>query len=432
MYALEFQSQDGLRIVRALSTANEELARWDELEQTPEADVPTLTQRSPTDVVVDRNQSDAPLIRAHEAFDQYRYQEASRILDGALAEQPDQPLLSFLLAWACEQELDEIPDAPRRRQRALETVIRSEADDLIALVTDGNFPSADQGELLRLLTEAARRRPSLVVLDGIVKLSLQQQERLRALDALQSALTMPGGATVQRRLLLVDLLLTLDRVEESHRVADELVSDHSDLAVLAELGDTFGKYDVQSTADEYFQRAIQRAGQDPRTKRALLIRQARWHERGPRWRLLAEAAELMPRSDATWASQIRQIISEAQTADDADVLGELAAKTRRPEYRVQLLLQQAELTDDANEADAIYRLLLESGTVDVNDELSILRRLRAIGRPESVVSHLEGRLRRGHNMNKSRIMTLASAYNAVGKTALAQRAKSEANERPTQ
>ena len=429
-YRLEFSQHDGMSTIKALDADGDELQRWEVIETAPQADVPAVDEHRPQDLVVNRRDRDDVLLRIHRELEQYRYQEAMTLIDTALEQQPGQALLNFLLAWTCEQGRDFIPDAVSREQEALAVVIRSEAEDLIVLIQAGNFPSADQDELLAVLKETAQTSRSVAILEAIVELSLLQNDNSDALVYQTRILDLAGEATLRRRLRQIDLLAANGRLAEARESATTLSTEDSSVITLAELGDLFGKHRDLSAADAYFARALELADMNRALQSALMLRQANWHQGAPRWRLLVKVADRTGEKKTEWNSPLQSILREA-TIDDANVMGELAESVSTPAIEARLLEQQARLTDDPALAAEICRQLLENRRASESSENWMLRRIAEAGDHAFVISFFENRLRNGRRLPHQDLSQLADSYEAVGNTDFALRARRDENQKST-
>jgi hypothetical protein len=174
--------------------------------------------------------------------------------------------------------------------------------------------------------------------------------------------------------------------------------------------------------DGLLAQALAGQGLTPEHRYHLLWRRARLHSGITRWRMLLEAASLMPpdspqrrESTAAWKAELNQPM-HAQSA------GTLADETGDGPLRAELLMRQAELTVDPAAAADIAWSVFQSGELPDDRFAWATRRWTEAGQDDRVIRASERWLRLGKELPPTVAGALADAYRGADRLHDARRA----------
>ncbi len=427
-FRLRFEAQDS---VIAENANDREIERWELTARAPDAVVPELAAEWDGYVIDDSRAPRSAYRDARDALQNYEYERAAEVLARELQDQPGQPLLNLLLAWATE--FGAPPEGrPGRQRAALEHVVRSGAADLVRLIMPQNFSGLTDREFYALLQEQPSERRAADNWDQLTDLALALGREAETLAHVEQAIRLtPAGddtSLVRRKLVRIDALLSLGRFDDAGAGAEQLLTAHGkEWSRLARLADLFATWDRMPDSNRFFEQALeeQLSSQD---RRQVLTRQARWHRGARRWQLVLQAADLAPAGGYDRVSLIGNVIHEMQAPDDAVTAGELAAEFTAPDISTQLRIRQAELTANRGEAADIALDLYDTNRLPADHARWLLDMLAAGRRHGSIASILEDRLRRGEALSDDVLTKLADAYSALDRPTDARRAASQTRE----
>lgn len=413
-----------LRSVVARDPDGKELERWELIADETPRPIPALKDGWGLALVVDLNDLESLYEKARQALIRADYADARRNLTEALARQPGQPLLNLLLAWCGEFEGPADDARKQATQAALQQVLASPADDLIAILTATNFPSLGDAGLYQLLRSIPAERRS-----GEVWMQLAEHEREvsrypEAQSSVERSLAMGTypAERIRRRILWIDLLLRNNKLEDAATAAKQL--DGATEAQLLQLAALFASAGMHDIDDSLFERVRQQTQLTGIDLSLLLSQRANQYPKGKnRWRLLLEAHAVTPEESFYGRNYLLEmVIDEAETNDDAMILRELASMQKVESVRTRLRLTEADLLDDRKAAGEIVLELMQAGRVPEQHFYWSLKVLEEAGRSAEIVNIVEGRLRKGRPIDLRTQLVLRDAYAKLGRDADAQRA----------
>ena len=416
----QFELQIDLKSVVAVDPKGQELERWELIADEVLKPIPALPDGWGDWQMVDVSAKETAYLRVREFLRQGAYEDAIQELQQALREQPNQPLLNFLLAW-CGEFAGTSDDASTRMTRAaLGRVATSDASDLIRMITPANFRSVNSNGVLLSIPEERRSGEVWTMLAE----SMQNVKKIQvALTFVNRALQFPAdpGTLMRRQLLKIELLLQTNQLQE----ADESLKALSDLSdtQLTRMADLFARFGRHDIADGLFDRVRQRSKATGVLKAQLLGQHALHCQNGRRrWELFLQAAAASPPNSGSRQHYLNQILEEADESEHANLIGELAATQKDASIGTLLRIRQAELSPDRKQAGQIVMDLLQAGQISPGRFLWALQILNGANRSEDIVGLVEARLRIGEAQELGVKLILREAYSTLGREVDARRA----------
>ena len=197
------------------------------------------------------------------------------------------------------------------------------------------------------------------------------------------------------------------------------------------MAELLAKYGQRPAADELFVRALAAKDLAPQRRFALMSRRAVIHEGQERWRMLMDAAELVPIDSPGREQCLEMILADLNQPGQAEVAGQLAARTHDPRLRAGLMLRQADLSESVEaEADLDWQVY-QAGQLPPDRFSSAYVAWNQANRPERVIEAAQRQLRSGKPLlGPTELRELEAAYRAVGCDRDAQRAATSDPEPP--
>jgi len=364
--------------------------------------------------------------RALAAMWKYRWDEALGQLEAAEKEHPKHPLLLLLRAWCYEHKLSD--DRPQEVVAALSRVAATGATPLVRFIAEGHFSRLTVAERYEILSQIPPKKLAGTIGDHVVRAAVAAGKPQQAREHAEAVLAAGSddGLLFQRERTRVELLLRLDRDDEARsRARDWAGRDAATPDQLAAMAELLAEHDCRKDAEALFSRALSSRGPageelSPVERFDLMCRRANVQQDVARWRTLVEAAALMP-SDSPQRRQCLEVFSqELFEPSHAEVAATLAAETKIPDLRRELLLQQALLTEDDRAAGDLFWKVHQAGRLPENWFLDACHRWHLAEQHQRVIEAWEQRLRSGKF--PPMLFRLEAAYNALDRPRDARRA----------
>ena len=352
---LQFELKFDSKSVVAIDPKGNELERWELISDQPPIAILALQDGWGESLVVDMSVPNSPYQKARDLLQAADYEMAMRALQEALTEKPNQPLLSFLLAWCCSFTDTDAANL-RLMKSCLQHVAMSDAHDLVRLVTPVNFPSAGTMSVLLSIPEDRRSAEVWTLLAETTRIAEKPQ---LALTFLNRALKLSSDLAATRRgkLLQVELLLQTNQLPlaiDAQKSMTDLTD--SQIIYLANLFARSGEYEI---ADLLFERFRQQAKPAGIILAQLLGQQAEYCQQPRRRReLLLQAATLSPPQHEIRTKFLTDLFERTDGDEDARQLGELAQMQQDVSIQTRLRMRQAELLQDREQAGQIVMDLI--------------------------------------------------------------------------
>jgi hypothetical protein len=406
-----------------------EMARWELVESTAAAgEIPALTdgwsRYLHLDRRADRPAIDAPLVEALTAVREFDWAKASEQLS-LLPDGARHPLVQLLQAWCLEN--DRRLGTHDRLVGHLLEVAQSDAPDLLRFVAEGNFPSLTGGERYAILSLQPNATRTAQDYDRLAEAAVAAGKPQDALRHVEAALSRGGadGREGHRRRRCVELLLRLNLASDAVAAAQQWAAGTAhpphELASMAEL---LASHAQQEPAEQLFNRAIEADSLAAEDQYALLRRWAIARQGVSRCEKLLEAAALKPSDSRERRECVDLLRRELATAVQADIAGQLAAKTTDAELAAELVFRQAELTPDASQAAALLWGIHEAKRLDAARLAWACQTWNLAGQGAHVIQACEAELRAGRRLTLATAAELAVAYRAEHRELDAKRAGS--------
>jgi hypothetical protein len=406
-----------------------ELARWEQVDSIAAAgDIPALTEPWNGYVHLDRRAArpavDAALSEALTALREFDWAKASEQLS-LLPDGARHPLVQLLQAWCLEN--DRRLGTHDRLVGHLLEVAQSDAPDLLRFVAEGNFPSLTGGERYAILSLQPNATRTAQDYDRLAEAAVAAGKPQDALRHVEAALSRGGadGREGQRRRRCVELLLRLNRASDAVAAAQLWAAgirrQPHELASMAEL---LASHAQQEPTEQLFGKALADGELSALDRYTLLRRWAAIRTGAARCEKLLEAAALKPSGSRERRECVDLLRRELATAVQADIAGQLAAKTADVELAAELVVRQAELTPDVSQAAVLLGKLYEAGRLDAARLAWACQTWNLAGQEARVIGVCEAELRAGRRLSPATAAELAVAYRAEHRERDAKRAGS--------
>jgi hypothetical protein len=403
------------------------LARWELLESHAGVqEIPELTAGWEGYLSLDRRFErpavDQAFHRALEAMHKHEWPAALHELTEAAKSHPRHPLLLLLTAWCYEH--DRRLGSHGQLVAALREVARSDAVSLLRFIGEENFSWLEPKELYEVLSLAPRSKRSAVDWDHLAAAATEAGRLEEAAEHAQAALEAGArdGRQFPRTRVYVELLLKLRRTEAATQAAKrwaaaaQVTPDQ-----LAAMGELLAGYGCP-VGDGLLAQALAGQGLAPEHRYNLLWRRARLHSGITRWRMLLEAASLMPPDSPQRRESTAALKGELSQPMHAESAGTLADETDDAPLRAELLVRQAELTADPADAADIAWKVFQSGELPDGRVSWATRRWSEAGQDDRVIRASERRLRLGKELPPTVAEALEDAYRGADRLQDAHRA----------
>ncbi|MEI8384294.1 MAG: hypothetical protein WCJ09_29575 [Planctomycetota bacterium] len=421
------QTQFELRIeprqVVAVDAQGAELERWELLADDAPEPIPALNEGWQAITLVTIGDPNSPYTQARQALRQADTDKARKLLTDAIKEQPQQPLLHFLLAWVEEFSGKKDPASLQVRRSALETVAASSAVDLVRMITLANFPALGETRIFEILQSIPDDRRTAEALFTLAEQARDLGRLEEATSYAERALTLEKrqAERTQCQILQIELLLRrqqLQRAEEIEKTLTDLTDEQ-----LSDLARLFADAKAFDVTDRCYDQLRQRTKLTGHALARQFELQAELYPPGKRrWELLAAAQSALPKSEGHIRRFIGHIIAEAVNPEDAAIINGLAAAQKNEKVRNELKLLEARLEEDAKRAsDIIYEFEMAQG-IPSDQFFWALQKLENGNRPADVVKVIETRIKRGEQLEPGVALILREAYSRLGRDDDAQRA----------
>jgi len=413
--------------VAAVDPQGQELERWELAVDEPAQPIAALDDFGQRRVVVRVADEQDGLAVARAALRANDYAAAVAAFRKLKQQQPDQPLINFLLAWSLELSHRLSASDQAEQRAALVKVVQSDAADLLPWLNPAFFPSLGSAGLLQLLLEIPAQERSLVACDQIAELAMTSRREREALPAIARALELdPNGPQVSpRRLRQIECLLRLHDAAAAQQVAQPARDAATSTTAHCEIADLFYRYDQPELAAVWYQQALAEENLPDDERAQLLARQALWLTGESRWRKLFEAQQFVSDKSRDGELYLSTLLQEVASPAQAKFLMQLADAAQKPRPRRGLLVRAAEITDDPQLAAKLAYDLFQERELPRGRMPWMISKLLDAGRGKDVVPLLELRLRQGDPLDKTLLNYLANGYRQLGRLVDAQRASTQ-------
>jgi tetratricopeptide (TPR) repeat protein len=407
-----------------------ELVRWELIEAKAEGGViPELTSgwdgyihldcRAPRPIL------DAPFVEAVTALRESHWDRAAELLQRLPEETERHPLVRLLRAWCIEH--DEGLGSRSLLATLLRTAAQDDAPEVLRFIAEGNFRSLSDAARYALMTSQPEPSRTGDDYDRLAHVATGLGKLPEALACIDVALKRgEGDAQVPaRQRLRIELLLRLGRTTEAVADAERWLTPGraatEDVATVAEL---FAAHAQPATAERLFHAALADRRLTAEQRYGLLLRAAAARQGSERCRALLEAASLQPPGSSGRTACLQQLRQELATPAHAGIAAQLMAYTEDAELIAELLVREAELTQDKNRAGDLAWQVYESGRLGDTRLDWACRLWQQAGQAERVIRTCEAALRAGRSLRSTTQDALAQAYRESGRPSDARRAAS--------
>ena len=419
----QFELRFEPRQVVAIDAQGAELERWELLADDAPQPIPALHEGWQAITLVTIDDANSPYTQARQALRQADTDKARKLLTDALKEQPQQPLLHFLLAWVEEFSGQKDPASLQVRNSALETVVASSAVDLVRMITLANFPALGETRIFEILQSIPDDRRTAEALFTLAEQARDLGRLEEATSFVEKSLALEKRSTerTQCQILQIELLLRRQQLQRAAEI-EKTLTDLTDEQLL-DLARLFADAKAFDVTDRCYDQLRQRTKLTGLALARQFELQAELYPPGKRrWELLATAQTSVPKSERRIRHFIDYIIAEAVNPEDAPIINGLAAAQKNEKIRIELKLLEARLEEDAKRAsDIIYELEMAHG-IPSDQFFWALQKLENGNRPADVVSVVETRIKRGEQLEPGVALILREAYSSLGRDDDAQRA----------
>jgi len=418
--AFEQNAAGEIVLVTARSPEGKLLEEWKRIGQSAEVDIPAVDEHPPRDLLVRHDAILSPFLRIDAALRKFDYPMAATLLSQQLEQQPDQPLLNFLLARVCEYQANLIPNQKVRQREAIERVVRSQANSLIQMLVKTPFQQLDDLDLFAILNSIPPERQGLGTRDALTQYYVKAGQLAPALQELEAALSLPDGQTESRQLQKIELLLKTGKSEPARQAAEQMIHNQANSHLLAALGNLFLNEKQLNSARDLFTLALGQTS-DKYELSTLYARRARCLTGIERWNDLLAAAEANPGRMPEENPFLETLLSETQTEADQASLKELEAAARNPTIKLALKIRQIELMRVNAAAAQLCLELLESNQMPIRKKPWAYQRMISGGQSQTLIQILEDKLRRHQELDTFERQGLIKAYRTLNRPQDARR-----------
>jgi len=240
-----------------------------------------------------------------------------------------------------------------------------------------------------------------------------------------------GRRRFERHRAVVGLLLRLERADEAEetarRWAGEAGPTPEQLATMAEL---LARHGRQAAAEKLFDAAFRAEDLSSERRYGLLCRRAAIAKGQPRWKLLLEAAKIVPVGSPGRRHCLDLVGAELTDRSQAEVATQLAAGTDDPELKAALLLVEARWHVDVKRRAEAYWRAYKLDRLPEDRAAWACSVWNGAGEPQRVIEFAEAKLRSGQPLYRALAVELEAAYRALGRERDALRAASGDPEPP--
>jgi hypothetical protein len=236
----------------------------------------------------------------------------------------------------------------------------------------------------------------------------------------------------ERTRWLVELLLQTGHAEEAMTVAEE-DGERQEITPeeVATLAETLHKGGAKASAAKMMRELLSRPELTGERRHRLLIRRAGLEQGMVRWRTIIEAIDVLPPGSAQRQASVDLILAELKNPDQIEQAGLLAESTKDKQAQADLLLRQADLyvlRSNARAAAEVGWSLYAERRLPADRFNWLVERLRAAHENGLLIQFVEDGLRHKKALSNSQLDALAAAYNALGRPADAERARTNPRE----
>ncbi|HEY2251091.1 MAG TPA: hypothetical protein VGH74_08525, partial [Planctomycetaceae bacterium] len=279
------------RTVIAEDESNREIERWELVSYSRlESDIPALADGWKADLMIDVRDQDLvivpPALRMLQAVRLRDWKVADTAISAALADQPGQPFLLLVKAWALSQRQG---NHAAEFVNLLHQVAGSGRGDLLEPISEASFAvlGGDAIYDILLAQPVERRRPR--DWDQLARNAVRTGRAREAVGHLKEALrqTVAAPENFERTRWLVELLLQTGHAEEAMTVAEE-DGERQEITPeeVATLAETLHKGGAKASAAKMMRELLSRPELTGERRHRLLIRRAGLEEGMVRWRTI--------------------------------------------------------------------------------------------------------------------------------------------------
>ena len=375
---------------------------------------------------------DRPVREALEAIGRSDWPTAISRLGEATKIQPRHPLLLLLTAWCHDRD----PRSDHREQVVvlLKETARRGSSLLTRFVAEGNFRSLSSAERYAvLMSQPIEHLKSAADWDCLARAATEVGKLDEALEHARAAVSRGGDSRqFERRYVVVELLLRLEKAGEAVEMAKQWAADAKPtFEALATMAELLAKYGRRPTADELLVRALATKNLAPLQRFGLMCRRAVIHDGQERWRMLMDAAEIVPTDSPGRRQCLEMILADVNAPSQAEVAGQLAGQTQDPRFKAGLLLRQADLSESLQTRADLDWQVYQAGQLPQDRFYSAYALWNHTKQHKRVIEAAEERLRSGKPLaRQTELQELEMAYRAVGRHHDAARAATSDPEPP--
>ncbi len=418
----QFELRFEPRQVVAVDPQGAVLERWELLADDAPQPIPALNEGWQAITLVTIGDPTSTYTQARQALKQADAETARKLLTDSIKEQPQQPLLHFLLAWVDEFSDQKSPANLEARKSALRVVAASSAGDLIRSITRANFPSlGEKGfvAILQMIPEEHRPAQAFFALAEHTRDSGHIEQALGFVDHALRLENRPAERT-RIQILQIELLLRSQQLQRAMEIEKSLTDLTDDQ--LIEVARLFALAKADDVTDRCYNQLRQRTEPSGLALAYLFEDQAELYPHGKRrWELLLAAHAAVPKSERHVRRFIDRVLDEAK---DTAIINSLAADQKEKKVRYELKMLEAKLEKDEKRVADLVDEIETSHGIQSDRVAWALHKLQAADRPLQIVNMLEARIKRGEQLEPVMGLILAKAYQNLGRDTDAQRAAS--------
>jgi len=412
------------------------LARWDRVEH--DAAPPPLRPLDEFGGMVrfdrrgDEPAVDPELFHAVEAIKRRDWAAASRGLARLAARFPRNALVALLRAWCYDNDATLGP----REERLAELTDAAEGarPAFFRWLREGHLrwlSPAERYALLRRQSESLRTPADHDALAEAAVAAGNTHEALAHVEAAIRSGPAKQPERFRRERRRVELLVELGRADDVVAAAEQWSSrGDAKAAELVAMAVLVARAERPETADALLRRALSSGQLSSDERPAAIMRRADLQEGLKRWKLIVEAASLLPEDSSARRAWVEALLAELSHPAHAEAAAGLATATDDPSLQVELRVRQAELCSDARQSGQVVWELFKAGRLPP-DRLSWAAGLwNQAGTYARTIEACEARLRAGRILKWSLSPHLQEAYRELDRPLDARRAATEDPEVP--
>lgn len=376
---------------------------------------------------IDVAASSAPIRAVFAAMGKGDWTGAAAALKPLLAERPNQP---FLLGLWCHAALSDPQIAPREEVlAALRRLAASGSAGFLGLTGRSRLEALSPNERLDVAKAMPADLRSPLDWLNLAQLAADARQPGEVAGCIERALA--GGLHEHKRweaeLLRVRSLLDANRAPEAFQRLSAYIQDPKATATAwLPILQHFVARSAVAPSEEILELALSDKRLTGQTRSELLLAQSDLFTGQARRRLRLAAAQALPNGQAMAAFVLGNETEDKCTPAE---LGELARLADRPELRAEFEALQAERTADSREAANLYWKLFRDNRLD-SDSMA-LEKFEESKQWNRLIEVAEHFLRAGDDLSGYGMTILADAYEAVGRSDDARRARSDSVQIPS-